>query len=726
LERVAGPLIDRAVDETRRVLERAGVDVRQLAGIFLVGGSSRIPLVASRLHARFGVAPVVPEQPELPVAYGGMLAVATPPQQQFDAPPMPRPRPVSGSPVSPGQSPGFQRPANYPVSAGFPVSSAPTSPGGYGSPAGTTSQAFAAAPAPTSAPPGSTPPAGLRPQAPTGFAGPGQAMPGQGVPGQGMPGQRPPMPPSFGAPPGGQGPYGAPPGSQGPYGPAPLIVRPRRRTGPWIALVIVLALIGSCVWGGNKLFGWMGDQFQSVKDNLPGSTATDDNGNLKDANVEGLQAGSPITLTTGGSLDAVAGGGSVYTAAVTSGATDVTAYSTTGGQKWNVKLQMEPKEVALTLVGNLLLIDGADDTKRGDGGGDTRSVIDVGTGTEKWTKPYDDRHDLVYLGTDTVTEVGGFRKVAVERVNLLTGEVRWSHPGDPNGTYINGNRGVKPSIRWPGAGSADVLLVPTYTLSFSGRTPYQESLGADAGVVVQLQSETKASTIDLATGKVKATGTIARDRSADSWLVYNDLALFKPDADNAIVAYKLSDMTKAWEYKATAGTTVDDLRPCGEKLVCVKGEQSGSKNVLVAIDTTSGAAKWTRTALADKKDTKSTRTSEANWYVLGGKLVGGTGVFTTVEQAAVIDPSNGNDQLMLGKGLAQQSIYAGAGNNVAIMSYSGSAWRLSIVNVGDGKIVGGADVSADLLQDVSLSNDTAVVLDKDKGLVYRYTIPGPK
>ncbi|WP_326553644.1 Hsp70 family protein [Micromonospora sp. NBC_01813] len=72
LDRIAGPLVDRAVDETRRVLQLAGVDPAGLAGLLLVGGASRMPLVASRLHARLGVAPQVPEQPELPVAYGAL------------------------------------------------------------------------------------------------------------------------------------------------------------------------------------------------------------------------------------------------------------------------------------------------------------------------------------------------------------------------------------------------------------------------------------------------------------------------------------------------------------------------------------------------------------------------------------------------------------------------------------------------------------------------------
>ncbi|MGY0233960.1 Hsp70 family protein [Longispora urticae] len=117
LNRVAGPLIDRAVDETRRVLQRAGVGPGALAGIFLVGGSSRIPLVASRLHARFGVAPMVPEQPELPVAHGGLLCADTTDAQMAANPLQGGLRAVPGAPIVGGLA---ENPATGSAPTGLP------------------------------------------------------------------------------------------------------------------------------------------------------------------------------------------------------------------------------------------------------------------------------------------------------------------------------------------------------------------------------------------------------------------------------------------------------------------------------------------------------------------------------------------------------------------------------------------------------------------------------
>src|SRR5262249_56287040 len=115
LERVAGPLIDRAVDETRRVFQRAGLSDGG-AGILLVGGSSRIPLVASRLHTRFGIAPTVPEQPELPVAYGALLTGAVARSGLAAAPVSPSVS-VAAAPTSPPAA----MPAPVPAAAAVPA-----------------------------------------------------------------------------------------------------------------------------------------------------------------------------------------------------------------------------------------------------------------------------------------------------------------------------------------------------------------------------------------------------------------------------------------------------------------------------------------------------------------------------------------------------------------------------------------------------------------------------
>jgi molecular chaperone HscA len=149
LERVAGPLIDRAVDETRRVLQRAGLPAERMAGILLVGGSSRIPLVASRLHARFGLAPTVPEQPELPVAYGALLAVEAAGAPAVSSPPGSSPPvstppgsaavlsspPVSGAAVSGAAlsgAAGAPRPAGPVLAPPVPIRAAPIGPGSVG------------------------------------------------------------------------------------------------------------------------------------------------------------------------------------------------------------------------------------------------------------------------------------------------------------------------------------------------------------------------------------------------------------------------------------------------------------------------------------------------------------------------------------------------------------------------------------------------------------------
>ncbi|RRR99267.1 Hsp70 family protein [Glycomyces terrestris] len=107
LDQISRPLLSRAVGETQRVLALTGRRPEQLAGLFLVGGSSRMPMVAKMLHEGLGIAPTVLEQPELPVSEGAALALTsaapvTPPAPMPSSPPQLTAPSLGLPPVTPG------------------------------------------------------------------------------------------------------------------------------------------------------------------------------------------------------------------------------------------------------------------------------------------------------------------------------------------------------------------------------------------------------------------------------------------------------------------------------------------------------------------------------------------------------------------------------------------------------------------------------------------------
>ncbi|MEV8512883.1 ABC transporter substrate-binding protein [Dactylosporangium sp. NPDC051484] len=145
LEQLARPILDRTVTATQIAVTAAALGDRPVSAVFLVGGSSRIPLAATLLHRAMGLAPTAIEQPELVVAEGALhLAPPTgrapvsgaaagassplsgPNSGSISGPPISgvpglepsgdvAAAPVSGSPVS-GQpvSPAFSMPSNTP------------------------------------------------------------------------------------------------------------------------------------------------------------------------------------------------------------------------------------------------------------------------------------------------------------------------------------------------------------------------------------------------------------------------------------------------------------------------------------------------------------------------------------------------------------------------------------------------------------------------------------
>ncbi|TWP46400.1 type VII secretion-associated protein [Lentzea tibetensis] len=91
LERMITAPLSRAVALVTTSVRDAGLDPRQLAGVFLVGGSSRIPLVARLVHEHTGVLPTSIDQPETVVARGALRAVSLDPVRTGALPPQPPP-----------------------------------------------------------------------------------------------------------------------------------------------------------------------------------------------------------------------------------------------------------------------------------------------------------------------------------------------------------------------------------------------------------------------------------------------------------------------------------------------------------------------------------------------------------------------------------------------------------------------------------------------------------
>jgi len=131
LERlIAGPL-GRAVELTVAAIGDSGLRPKQLTAIFLVGGSSRIPMVSRLVHERTGVVPTTLDQPETVVARGALRAVLIDPDRtgslagsavsRVGGAPAPAPtdrRPDAPRPPFP---PGPHQPAPPPQSAFSPL-----------------------------------------------------------------------------------------------------------------------------------------------------------------------------------------------------------------------------------------------------------------------------------------------------------------------------------------------------------------------------------------------------------------------------------------------------------------------------------------------------------------------------------------------------------------------------------------------------------------------------
>lgn len=131
LERLIQAQLVRTIGLLADAVAQAGLRPAQLAAVFLVGGSSRIPLVSRLLHERLGVVPVTLDQPETVVVRGALRAVLADRHAtrdgSWDAPRMPMPTPPHGAapaPMLPRPSPPAARVSRSPLMmppSGYPA-----------------------------------------------------------------------------------------------------------------------------------------------------------------------------------------------------------------------------------------------------------------------------------------------------------------------------------------------------------------------------------------------------------------------------------------------------------------------------------------------------------------------------------------------------------------------------------------------------------------------------
>ncbi|MDW5325804.1 Hsp70 family protein [Plantactinospora sp. KLBMP9567] len=528
LDRIAGPLVARAVDETRRTLDRAGIEARHLNSLLLVGGSSRLPLVASRLHARLGIAPTVPEQPELPVAYGAVHHTGPEPRH----PATPPGHPTSGPP-------------------GYPTSGAPVPPRPVPSP---------------------VPPAGRLAQPPA-------------------PAPRPATP------------RPAPPAN-------PRRRRIRRLLVTTTAFLAVAGCVSTVVVGGE----WLNNQITGLGILGPSSTPA---GTLDQVNAHASTRRGTAAVTVRGTdvISAVAGNRSTEVVALTASA---------GPPRWTTTLPIEPTDLRLTAVEDLIIVDGEDSVTNG--GENVRAVLSGKDGKVLWQRVWPDRIDVAYYGTDAVVEtLGSSDDVAISRINLRTGRQLWSKAGEPD-LLTSGEHRAEPVRQWttPGTPAPGALPAVAGTLN--------DAPGGSSTIVELDSANDRGYVLDAKTGKVRGSGKLPLE--ADLWTAHDNAVIGKTTGDDHVLAaYAVPTLRFKWKVPLAAGDRVERIKPCASKLVCVAITNSVDHRV-IALDTGTGKQRWSATV----------EHSDENWYAHGDMLVTGRGTFDTISDPRLVNGTSGDAQ----------------------------------------------------------------------------------
>ncbi|WP_433298694.1 Hsp70 family protein [Actinoplanes sp. CA-030573] len=582
LEAAADPLVRRGVTEAAAVIAAAGLQPTELAGLFLVGGSSRVPLVARLLHGELGVAPTVLEQPELPVAEGALLATegavfsggatagatagaaAGPPRfasgVATTATPTPRPSTVDGNPppITDTRAQSAAVPASPARASDVTderLKAEPVDPWATGEAA-----ALAAGHvAPTSVPP-STPHSPPPHWQQGGSLGGGFAAPGTQPP---VPGHD--LPPGRGfAAPGTQPPvrgHDVPAGGWVPGATTPAAAPARRGLGKRAYIGMGLILILGLVAGGVALLRPNGKiSYQPLSEPRRIAPIVPVSSDWSDAEILDGRAYFASSDSETGSAGVVAIGVGDSKPAWTSTAAGKAA-------RW--------KSMIALPVGVALFTDVDSTTSK-------RRVAVLGKkdGALLWERTIGNDDPVLFAGDSAVlADRDGHRLVGL---GLSDGRERWSVP-DPRSTYAADTHVITVTTPKDLAGPATVF----------GR-PFEPDFADDARIV-QIGADKSARVIDADSGKVLTSRQNVAEPD-DEVVAHNGrLIVLQPD-DQRIVAYDLEKFGEPRVLYTTQeqNSQMKDVTPCGDDRVCFDEEigYDGKTATVVALDVAKGKQLW--------------------------------------------------------------------------------------------------------------------------------------
>ncbi|MEJ3744357.1 Hsp70 family protein [Actinomycetes bacterium KLBMP 9797] len=403
-------------------------------------------------------------------------------------------------------------------------------------------------------------------------------------------------------------------------------------------------------------------------------------------------------LSRDGASAVVVAGERVVYAVAGGGSTEVTAVPAAGGAPaWTVNVPVEPSEVRLTSVADLIVLDAKDSAT--DRGATVRVVLNAADGKQLWKKAWEKRTDVVYLGTQAIVEVRDtFTANAVLRVELRTGKELWKRTGDDDSLSGEAHR-IEPQRRWPSEGPAGVLPLVGGALG--------DALVAGVDTVVELNADDgKGYLLDARTGRAKASGSLPlRD---EEWTVYGGLVVGLQDLDvtggRAVLAgYKLPGFGRAWTVPLTQGLTVERVKPCGPHLVCMAVENRQDDET-VAVDVRSGKVAWRLPVDMDE-----------TWYPTADGLVFGDAPFDSVDDGRVLRVADGKEVRRLpDSGL----VLAVRGGRMVLMGtrVAGSdvVVQLYVDAVGADQATRAVDVGGEAPDQVSLAGDVVAAVTGDR------------